>query len=116
MSVRTQRIALIEDDKVAAFRVATASFARSIDLDAPAPMTDAQLAAALQNALGIFSGRAAPGQMHLTWQGAGLKIWASWHIHNHVVEAPLFAGAATVAMARAYYRIPDPANRQMSLF
>lgn len=109
-------VPLSEDDKAAAFQVATASFARSIDLDTPAPMTDAELAAALNHAMGIFSGRAAPGEMHLTWQGTGLKIWASWHIHNHVTERPIFAGAATVAMARTYYRIPDPANRQMSLF
>lgn len=104
------------DDKVAAFKVATASFARSIRPGAPAPMTDEELVAALQNAMGIFSGRAAPGQMHITWQGAGIKIWASWHIHNHVTEAPIFRGAATLAMARECYGIHRPGERQLALF
>ncbi|MCP5380314.1 MAG: hypothetical protein H6920_09840 [Sphingomonadaceae bacterium] len=116
MSRPDHLIALSETDKVAAFKVATASFARKLGEGDPAPMTDDQIAAALRDTMGIFAGCAAPGRLHITWQGAGLKIWASWHIHNHVIEDPIIQGAATVAMARTHYRIPDPANRQMSLF
>lgn len=107
---------LTQGEKVAAFMIATGSFARRIEQDGLCSMADAELAAALQDAMGIFAGRAAPGQLHITWQGAGLKIWASWHIHNHVTEAPAFKGAATVAMARECYRIQRPGDRQMSLW
>lgn len=116
MSRPDQPAPLSWDDKVAAFMVATASFARSIGLGEPAPMTDDELAAALQRAMGNFAGCAAPGQLHITWQGAGLKIWASWHIHNHVTEAPIFRGATTVAIARECYGIHGPGERQLTLF
>jgi hypothetical protein len=107
---------LTKADKVAAFRVATAGFARRIEERGLIPMDDLALEATLHNALGSFAGRCGPDQMHITWQGAGLKIWASWHIHNHVTERPIFAGQATVAMSREIYGIPDPAQTQLSLF
>ena len=106
---------LSKADKMAAFKVATASFAREYCEGNRGPMTDEELSVGLRRAMGIFAGCAGPGRMHITWQGAGLKIWASWHVHNHVLERPILAGAATVAMAREIYSITDPANRQMIL-
>lgn len=103
-------------DKVAAFQAATSAFARRFANRFAAGMTDAELGDALRDSLGIFGGRGGPGQVHLTWQGAGLKIWASWRIHNHVQEAPIFAGKATIAMAREVYGIPDYGNPQLPLF
>lgn len=107
---------LTQDDKVAAFRAATGVFVRKHADRIAAGMTDEELEAALRDALGSFAGRGGPGQMHLTWQGAGLKIWASWHIHNHVREAPIFAGRQTIAMAREIYGVPDSGNPQLPLF
>ncbi|NOX73861.1 MAG: hypothetical protein GXP03_09655, partial [Alphaproteobacteria bacterium] len=66
-------------------------------------MSDDDLAQALQTTLGIFGGSGGPNQLSITYQGSGLKIWASWHVHNHVAEKPLFAGKATIAMARLVY-------------
>lgn len=79
-------------------------------------MTDAELAEALAFELGIFGGSCGPGSLHLTFQGAGLKIWISWEIHNHVTTKPTFAGKATIAMARHVYCIKDPVDRQLALF
>jgi len=61
-------------------------------------------------------GRGGPDCISVAYQGAGLKIWASWSYPNIVTDRPLFQGRATVSMAREIYRIPDPANRQQSLF
>ena len=55
-------------------------------------------------------------QLCITYRGSGLKIWASWHVHNHVAEKPLFADKATIAMAREIYGIADPEDGQMRLF
>ena len=106
---------LTQADRVAAFQAATRGFVRRLGARFESGMSDADLADALKDALGIFAGRCAPEQLHLTWQGAGLKIWASWHVHNHVREKPVFSGAETIAMAREVYGIPDPNNRQLPL-
>jgi len=74
-------------DKVAAFRAATGAFARRFGDRFAAGMTDAELEDALRDSLGIFGARGGPGQLHLTWRGAGLKIWASGRVHNYVREA-----------------------------
>lgn len=103
-------------DKIKAFRRATANLARRIEKQGATPMDDPALEAALRDELGIFGGCGGPAQMHLTWQGSGLKIWASWHVHNHVRERPVLAGAATIAMARMIYGIPDPRDIQLRLF
>lgn len=79
-------------------------------------MTDAELAEALAFELGIFGGSCGPGALHLTFQGAGLKIWISWEIHNHITTKPAFEGKSTIAMARLIYGIKDPADRQLALF
>lgn len=82
---------------------------------ARAGMTDEELTAALSRALGIFGGSGGPGEISLTFQGSGLKIWASREIVNHIATPPTFAGAATIAMAREVYGITDPTNDQMRL-
>lgn len=46
----------------------------------------------------------------------GLRIWGGRDVVNHVLEKPLFARAATIAMARDVFGIPDPENDQLSLF
>lgn len=107
---------LSQADKVAAFKAATRSFKRDHHELFESGMTDRELTEALGASLGIFSGGCGPGTMHLTFQGAGLKIWASWHIHNHVEEQPLWSGRQTVATARLLYGISDPSVAQLSLF
>jgi len=79
-------------------------------------MTDAEIAKALAFELGIFGGSCGPDELWLTYQGAGLKIWISWGIQNHVSTPPTFAGSSTIAMTRLVYGIKDPSNAQMSLF
>lgn len=79
-------------------------------------MTDAELAEALAFELGIFGGSCGPGALWLAFQGAGLKIWMSWDIQNHVTTRPTFAGSGTIAMARLVYGIKDPSNAQLALF
>ena len=67
-------------------------------------LTDDQLTEALRYELGIFGGSSAYGDCPaLTYQGAGLKIWAGWEFQNHVTTKPTFQGAATIAMARQVY-------------
>jgi hypothetical protein len=107
---------LSQAERVAAFKAATNSFKHHFGKRFASGMTDDELTAALQMSLGIFGGSGGPGRMNLTLQGAGLKIWASWGVHNHVTDKPLFAGKATIAMAREVYRIADPSSPQMSLF
>lgn len=77
-------------------------------------MTDAELAEAPTFELGIFGGSCGPSELWLTYQGAGLKIWISWEIQNHVTMPPTFAGRATIAMARLVYGICQ--NLQLALF
>ncbi|CAH1666150.1 conserved hypothetical protein [Hyphomicrobiales bacterium] len=79
-------------------------------------MSDAELAEALAFELGIFGGSGGPDQLSLTFQGAGLKIWISWKVHNHVTTKPTFEGKGTIAFARLVYGIKDPADRQLALF
>lgn len=77
-------------------------------------LTDEQLAQALAKEIGIFAGSGGPGELSITYQGAGLKIWASCEIINHVTEPPEFEGCSTIAMAREVYGILDPLDRQLS--
>lgn len=79
-------------------------------------LTDADLAEALAYELGIFGGSCGPGMLHLTFQGAGLKIWISWEIQNHVTTKPAFEGKSCIAMARLVYGIKDPAEKQLAFF
>lgn len=106
---------LTHEDKVAAFKAATRSLIHWYGDELVAGVTDERLEELLRNALGIFGGSGGPDRLSLTFQGAGLKIWASWGSHNHVTDKPVFQGKATVKMAREVYGISDPANRQMRL-
>lgn len=106
---------LSHDEKVAAFKAATRSLIHWYGDELAAGVTDARLEELLKQALGIFGGSSGPDRLSLTFQGAGLKIWASRGGHNHVTDKPVFQGKATVKMAREVYGIPDPANSQMRL-
>lgn len=108
---------LTEADKRAGFLRATASMSGAKERwaeRAARGLTDAELAVALAHELGIFGGSCGPGLLGLTYQGAGLKIWVSLEIHNHVTMKPTFEGKATLAMARLVYGVKDPADRQLS--
>lgn len=110
---------LTDADRREGFMRATGGFLRSKERwaeRAARGMTDAELAEALANELGIFGGSGGPGTLDLTFQGAGLKIWISWGVHNHVAMKPTFEGRATIAMARLVYGIKDPADKQLALF
>lgn len=106
---------LTDEQKLCVFRAATSGFAKWYAEDIKCGMTDQQLAEALENALGIMGGRAAPGEPCVQYQGAGLKIWGGWEFDFYDVP-PLFSGQKTIAMARTVYGIPDPEQRQMALF
>lgn len=109
---------LTEADKCDGFIMATQGFsggkARWADR-ADRGLTDQELADALTFELGIFGGSGGPDRLSLTYQGAGLKIWISWEVHNHVIMKPTFEGKTTIAKARQVYGIEDPTNRQLSL-
>lgn len=107
---------LAQTDKIEAFKRATSSLAHWYADEIIAGMTDEQLEDALTRALGIMGGSCGPDCISVSYQGAGLKIWASWTWPNIVTDRPIFQGRATIAMAREVYNIPDPSNRQQSLF
>lgn len=80
-------------------------------------MSDAELADALKEELGIAGGASGyPGCPSVWFTGTGLKIWVSWGITTGQ-GTPVLKGAATVRLARRMYRIPYPAKEsQMLLF
>ncbi len=106
---------LSQADKEEAFRIATRGFVHAFGDRFIEGMCDETLWTALQDGLGIFGGSSGPGKLAVTYGGAGLKIWGSWTSVNHITAVPLFAGKATLAMARFIYGIKDPTQDQMSL-
>jgi hypothetical protein len=107
---------LSEADKIAAFRACTRSLPERYREEIAAGMTDAELARALEQVLGIFGGCSARrGVPSLTYKGAGLKIWAGWE-YADPQDKPIFAGQATIDLARQLYRIPNPEDGQLRLF
>ena len=100
----------------AIFRLATKSFVTQYGDRIVAGMSDGDLWEALQRSLGIFGGSGGPGQLSVTYQGAGLKIWGGRSSVNHVTTKPLFSHKATLEMARAVYRIGNPDKDQLDLF
>ncbi len=110
---------LSEEDRIRGFIKATGGFARSAERwkeRAAKGMTDDELSKALAQELGILGGSGGSGELWLTFQGAGLKIWIAWEVQNHVKTKPTFEGKSTIAMARLVYGIKDPSDVQMSLF
>lgn len=79
-------------------------------------LNDPALQEALQYELGLFGGFSARDMLSIAYQGAGLKIWASWDGVNHCTDTPILQGKQTIAYAREVFNIPNPDNNQMSLF
>lgn len=80
-------------------------------------MNDSELSEALRYELGIAGGASAAGTTpSVSYQGAGLKIWADWRYANPHLSAPILQGCATVAMARDVFGIQQPNDHQMELF
>ena len=79
-------------------------------------LNDEQLSKALSYELGIAGGNSCRNTINIAYKTAGLKIWASWQSVNPCIDAPIFEGQQTIAMARKIFEITDPADRQMSLF
>ncbi|MEL7197919.1 MAG: hypothetical protein AAGL10_06355 [Pseudomonadota bacterium] len=106
---------LSPQEREQAFRRATSGFAKRFAEEIENGMSDEALEAALHQSLDIFGGSGGPGELHVTFQGSGLKIWASREVHNHVTTKPFCQGASTVKMAREVYTIVDPTSAQMAL-
>ncbi len=107
---------LTPEDRIEVFKIATRGFECHYCNQFQTGMTDQELQAALKEALGIFGGSGGPDRLSVSFKGSDLRIWGGWHVVNHVIEKPLFAGAATIAMARSVYGIIDPDNDQLVLF
>lgn len=110
---------LTQEEKLWAFRRATCSMQGAKERwaqRAARGLTDEQLAEALRYEIGIYGGFSGPDSLSVSYQGAGLKIWASWETHNTVTDAPAFKGAASIAMARQVYGIRNPQDKQFALF
>ena len=106
---------LTQTDKIMIFKQATASLPRRFASQISQGITDDELETILQDILGIFGGSGGPDRPSIAFKGSGLKIWGGWHTVNHVQEIPLFAGKATIAMAREIYKIPNSSDKQMKL-
>lgn len=117
-AVRAERVdrPLTIAERMTAFRTATSSLPRWYAEQVTTGMTDEELGDALGRVLGIWGGSCGPGAPDVSFQGSGLRIWASWEIRSHRGDKPLFSGAATIAMAREIYGIANPQNHQMRLF
>lgn len=102
-------------EKADAFRRATSGFVDRFAKQIDKGMTDADLESALKSYLGIFGGSGGPDCIDISFQGAGLKIWASHDVHNHVTAKPIFEGRTTLRMARQIYDISDPSDKQLPL-
>ena len=118
MTVKQPR-ALTPEDRIHAFKKATNGFSQADGRwkeRAERGMTDEELRAALAHEIGIYGGSGGPNEMSLSYQAAGLKIWADWNAAAPCVSCqPIFQGSATVRMAREAYGIRDPSDGQMAL-
>jgi len=68
---------LSPDEKALAFRRATSGFPKHYADEIERGMSDKELEAALHKTLGIFGGSGGPHCIDVSFQGSGLKIWAS---------------------------------------
>ena len=107
---------LTEADKTEVFKIATRRLPAHCGLKLLSGMTDEELAAVLKLILGEFGGSGGPDTYSITYASAGLRIWGGWHVVNHVLEKPLFAGKQTIAKARDVYAVPNPEDGQLNLF
>lgn len=81
-------------------------------------LNDQDLHDALRYELGIAGGSGCRDSISISiaYEGAGLKIWASWQSVNACIDTPIFEGTHAVAMARLVFGIADLDDKQMSLF
>ncbi len=113
--VSSPTLPLTNQDRIEVFRLATRGLVHWYGDRFESGMSDSELKAALEQALGIFGGGGGPDSLSVSHKAAGLCIWGGWQVVNHVKEKPLFSGVATIAMAREVYGIPDPQSEQLSL-
>lgn len=106
---------LTHADKRAAFEIATSALMRWYGDRLITGATDEELAEMLGKVLGIAGGSSGPDRISVSFRGAGLRIWAGWQCPNEVTDKPIFAGDATVRMAREVYGISDPSSAQLAL-
>ncbi len=107
---------LTQAERIEIFKLATRGLVHRYGEQFKAGMSDADLRSALAESLGLFGGSGSPDGPSVAYTGAGFRIWGGRHTVNHHTQKPLFAGDATVAMAREVYEIPDPLNGQLKLF
>lgn len=80
-------------------------------------MNDTELDAVLRYELGLAGGSSGCADTpNVSYQGAGLKIWAAWGFPNSCLDEPILQGKATLQMAREVFNIGNPDEPQMSLF
>ena len=108
------------DDRLYAFRIATSGMQGAEDRwskRAASGLSDEDLEAALRYEIGEWGGRSGPDQMCVSYKRSGLLIWGSWHMMPIPADnrKPLFQGSSTIAMARQFYGVADPSDRQISL-
>lgn len=111
---------LTDEDKKKAFIAAVTSY-QNADIRwqerAQSGLTDEQLFEAVHYELGIAGGSSQTEKRpSISYQGAGLKIWASWGFLNPHNDQPIFEGSATLRIAREVYQITNPDDDQLSLF
>ena len=106
---------LSHTDKRSAFEIATSALMRWYGDRIAAGGEDEELAEMLGKVLGIAGESGGPDRISVSFRGAGLRIWAGWQCPNEVPDKPIFAGAATIRMAREVYGISDPSCAQPTL-
>ncbi|TVZ39755.1 hypothetical protein P886_4163 [Alteromonadaceae bacterium 2753L.S.0a.02] len=109
------------EDKRKAFYLAVTSFQGSEarwESRAQTGLNNAELLEALRYEIGIAGGRSGcRDKLNVSYQGAGLKIWASRAGRNCVVsDKPILQGEATLKMAREVFSIANPDEEQLDLF
>jgi hypothetical protein len=110
---------LTDADRIEAFRLATTGFesaAERWEAAAKRGVNDDEPAEMLRFEIGIFGCRSSQEGLNVEFQGAALRIWATWESTARTKYPPIFQGNGTVRMARRVYGVADPRQRQMSLF
>lgn len=110
---------LTEDDKQEAAIRAMTSFSdakKRWQERAKTGLNDIDLSDAIRYELGIAGYSGCRDGLKVSYSGAGLKIWASWDGVNTYEQKPIFQGKQTIAMARLVFNIPNPEDKQISLF